>query len=447
MSKKPRVRVVVVNYDGGELTISCLQSLFEGEWPADKLDVVLVDNGSIDGVARSAKKRFPCLTVLEPLENLGFGGGSNLGIEAPGEYDYVALLNPDAEASPQWLNPLVEALETDQTLGAASPKMVFAAQCRPVNITVPNAGRLSKVDARDLGVRLVEAEVTINGEVQEGELRYGQGWYGMETPSGDEVFATWSGKEAVLMVSGEGKAQLRLRLSHPKTTEVILETSDETMAINIGPGSKWVTLELPAKNVDVIQNAGSELHVGGHGGDRGFRQLDRGQFDEAMEVFSWCGGAVLLRPEYLNDVGMFDAPFFLYYEDLDLAWRGQRRGWEYFYVPAAVVRHHHAQSTGEWSPLFRFHVERNRLLTLVKNAPFACVIKEIGRAHIRLLRSLGRDLVLPILRLKAPQMGEPRQIIQFLLSFWRLFPSMLWFRCSDRPEQKRKYIYKKAVMQ
>lgn len=439
------VRVVVVNYDGGDLTMSCLQSLFDGGWPVDKLDVVLVDNGSIDGVVKKAKKKFPQLTVLEPLENLGFGGGSNLGIEHPGEYDYVALLNPDAEASPRWLDPLVETLEENKTLGAASPKMVFAEQCIFVKITVPDAGRLSEVDARDLGVRLVESEVTINGIVQEEGLRYGQGWYGMEDPIGDEIFATWSGREATLMVPVEGTGLLRLRMSRSEVTEVIFETSEVTRTANIGPESEWVTLEIPAKRIDIIQNAGSELHIGGHGGDRGFRQPDQGQFDEARPIFSWCGGAVLLRPEYLNDVGSFDAPFFLYYEDLDLSWRGQRQGWNYAYIPTSVVRHHHAQSTGEWSPLFRFHVERNRLLTLVKNAPTACVLKEIGRVHVRLLRTVGRGFIALFLNSKPAELKEVKHGTHVLLSFWRLFLSALWFRCSDRSKKKRKAVYEKAI--
>ena len=40
-------------------------------------------------------------------------------------------------------------------------------------------------------------------------------------------------------------------------------------------------------------------------------------------MFAWCGGAVLLRPTYLDEVGLFDERLFLYYEDTDLSWRGQ----------------------------------------------------------------------------------------------------------------------------
>ena len=57
------------------------------------------------------------------------------------------------------------------------------------------------------------------------------------------------------------------------------------------------------------------------------------QYAEPADVFAWCGGAVLLRSDYLADVGLLDERFFLYYEDTDLSWRGRARGWRYRFVP------------------------------------------------------------------------------------------------------------------
>ena len=57
-----------------------------------------------------------------------------------------------------------------------------------------------------------------------------------------------------------------------------------------------------------------------------------------------------------------------YYEDLELAWRGAKRGWRYRYVPSSVVHHQHAATTGEGSRLKRYHEERNRLLVLTRHA-------------------------------------------------------------------------------
>ena len=67
-------------------------------------------------------------------------------------------------------------------------------------------------------------------------------------------------------------------------------------------------------------------------------------------------------------VDWFDDDFFLYYEDTDLSWRLRADGWNIRYEPTARLRHLHSASSVEWSPLWMFHVDRNRLLMLTKNA-------------------------------------------------------------------------------
>ena len=48
-SGKPRVRIVIVNRDGGNLLLDCLRSVEHLDWPAEQLEIVVVDNGSSDG--------------------------------------------------------------------------------------------------------------------------------------------------------------------------------------------------------------------------------------------------------------------------------------------------------------------------------------------------------------------------------------------------------------
>jgi len=55
---------------------------------------------------------------------------------------------------------------------------------------------------------------------------------------------------------------------------------------------------------------------------------------------------------------LFDERLFLYYEDLELAWRGRRRGWRYHYVPESTVRHLHAATSDQRSPLKHYYDER-----------------------------------------------------------------------------------------
>src|SRR5215207_151980 len=135
----PRVRVVVLNYDGGDMTLRCLDALRALDYPRERLELVLVDNGSIDGIADQVRDHYPDVVLLEPLANLGFAGGCNLGIGDPaaGEYDYVALVNNDAIPDRGWLTPLVAALEDDAGLGAASSKILFADRYWGVRLEAP----------------------------------------------------------------------------------------------------------------------------------------------------------------------------------------------------------------------------------------------------------------------------------------------------------------------
>lgn len=129
--------------------------------------------------------------------------------------------------------------------------------------------------------------------------------------------------------------------------------------------SKLVFMERP----DVVQNAGSMVLTDGSGADRGAGEADQGQYGKREEVFAACGCGMLLTRTMLEDVGLLDSTFFAYYEDTDLSWRMRLRGWRILYEPTAVVEHLHSGTSVEWSPFFTFHVDRNRLFMILKNAP------------------------------------------------------------------------------
>ncbi|HEY8506471.1 MAG TPA: glycosyltransferase family 2 protein, partial [Gemmataceae bacterium] len=130
-----------------------------------------------------------------------------------------------------------------------------------------------------------------------------------------------------------------------------------------GVAAKLVFLAEPG----VIDSAGLRLLRDGRGKDVGFREPDRGQFERPREVFGGCGAGVLLRADALDDGGRLDERLFMYYEDLDLAWRCRLGGGRFAYAPRAVVRHVHCGSSGAGSPFVRFHVERNRALAGARN--------------------------------------------------------------------------------
>ncbi len=133
----------------------------------------------------------------------------------------------------------------------------------------------------------------------------------------------------------------------------------------------------------VIQSTGTLLLSDGGGGDRGFGEEDRGQYDVREEVFAFNGASALLRRAALDDVGGFDDHFFAYYEDTDLSWRMRLHGWRIIYEPAAVVEHVHAGTSGEWSESFLFHADRNRILMMLKNGSPRFVSAALRKAGSR----------------------------------------------------------------
>jgi GT2 family glycosyltransferase len=155
-----------------------------------------------------------------------------------------------------------------------------------------------------------------------------------------------------------------------------------------GVASKILLMKEPGR----INSAGLVLYRDGRGGDRGFRQPDDGRFDQPAEVFGPCGASALLRRTMLDDVGLFDERFFMYYEDLDLAWRARLHGWRFVYAPQSTLLHVHCGSSGEWSPFFLYHVERNRVFANVKNAPAWQGLRCLAVFGARALRQWGRVL-------------------------------------------------------
>lgn len=193
-----------------------------------------------------------------------------------------------------------------------------------------------------------------------------------------------------------------------------------------------------------IQNAGGLLLSDGSGRDRGtlvrdgriLYEPDQGQYERLEEVFFFCGAAALLRTAALQDAGSLDPRYFMYYEDLDLSWRLRLRDWKVVYVPGAVVEHDHAATSGEWSPLFVYNVERNRPLMLLKLAPFSLAARELGRYTAQLARSCAGVLYWAVTRRqRGPHASQARRQARVVLSWLHELPGILHDRRRIRRER------------
>jgi GT2 family glycosyltransferase len=419
----PRVRVVVLNFNGGDLTLHCVESLTRVSWPHDRLDIVVVDNASTDGSADAVISKYPWIRVIWSSKNLGFAGGNNLALRELTDTDYVALLNNDTTVEPGWLSPLVKTLEADPSLGAACSKILFA----PRFLSVRFYGRSFKPgrgDARDLLVKV--SGIRVDGVDRWRDSQFAEGWWGIERGGGSESIFQWARPGAALRIPTGSHVSLRLASRQP--TDVEITCGDSRSTYEAGPTPQWRDIRVMGKPFDVINNVGNRLVHGGYGGDRGYMQMDEGQFEEEQEVFAWCGASVLMRRRYLEEVGLFDPRLYLYYEDFDLSWRGRARGWRYQYVPGSVVRHVHAATSAEGSALFTHYVERNRLLVLAKNAPWPLAAHAASRYLLATMSYAKRDIVNPALRGHRPNTTLTRRRLRAFGGYLKLLPGFLAHR-------------------
>ena len=119
---QPTVSVIIVNWNGLKFLPECLGALKAQVYSPFR--VILVDNGSSDGSVEYVRNHFPEITIICLSKNTGFTGGNNVALKQVTS-DYVALLNNDTIAHPDWLANLVAALERRPKAGFAASKMVF----------------------------------------------------------------------------------------------------------------------------------------------------------------------------------------------------------------------------------------------------------------------------------------------------------------------------------
>lgn len=120
----PFVAVVILTCNQKKLTLDCLDSLFRCHY--EHKQIILVDNGSEDGVQDEVSQKFPHVTVLRNEKNLGAAGGRNTGIEyalQQLDFTYIMFMDNDIVVMPDFLSKLVDGLESceDPSVEIASP--------------------------------------------------------------------------------------------------------------------------------------------------------------------------------------------------------------------------------------------------------------------------------------------------------------------------------------
>ncbi len=122
-----------------------------------------------------------------------------------------------------------------------------------------------------------------------------------------------------------------------------------------------------------LHTAGDFFAIDGSAGNRGFGEIDHGQYDRGDYVFSACGGAAVYRRGMLEEIGYLDDDFFFLLEDVDIAWRAQLAGYAVWFAPGAVA-YHHLSATGGGKTA-SYYDGRNSIWLIAKNMPSALLRK------------------------------------------------------------------------
>ena len=120
MIHKPKVAVVILNWNGKKHLGEFLPSVLASAWP--NLDIIVGDNGSTDGSVEFLQQNFPSVKIIQNDQNYGFTGGYNRVLEKV-EADYFILLNSDVEVPKDWIEPVISMMESDQLVAVAAPKI------------------------------------------------------------------------------------------------------------------------------------------------------------------------------------------------------------------------------------------------------------------------------------------------------------------------------------
>ena len=115
-----KVAIVILNFNGKHFLQQFLPSVMEF---SEGAEIVVADNGSTDQSAEFVKDKFPEIEVMRINENKGFCGGYNTVLKQV-QATYYVLLNSDVEVTSNWLQPVINLMDSNPTIAAAQPKIL-----------------------------------------------------------------------------------------------------------------------------------------------------------------------------------------------------------------------------------------------------------------------------------------------------------------------------------
>jgi len=119
--KDVKVAVVILNWNGVSFLEKFLPNVLH--FTGNDAEVIVADNASTDSSVAFMQQHFPNVRLILNNQNFGYAQGYNVALSQV-EADYYVLLNSDVEVTENWINPVVELMESDLSIAACQPKLL-----------------------------------------------------------------------------------------------------------------------------------------------------------------------------------------------------------------------------------------------------------------------------------------------------------------------------------
>ena len=322
------------------MTFECLDSLLASDWPADRLEIVLVDNGSLDDVVERVAARRPlpvdphARTARQPRLRRRLQPRHR---RCPATTSSSRWSTTTPPSTPGWLRAMVPVAGADRPTSVPSaPRCCSPTDTTASSSTSPTPRHLVKGEHRMLGVRV--SGVRLDGERVDDRLAFDEGFHGAEPPAaprrrGDSPAGRARRRALRIAVDVDARARVddlgaacRVSSRAPSRCGPTSLDGAVTHVVTVDREPDWVDVAIPPEPFDVINNVGSNLFAGGYGGDRGFLEVDPASTRSPPTCSPGAGERCCCVGATSTTSALFDERFFLYYEDTDLSWRGPAAG-------------------------------------------------------------------------------------------------------------------------
>ncbi|MDD5232381.1 MAG: glycosyltransferase family 2 protein [Syntrophales bacterium] len=121
-SNRPDASAIVLNWNTRDLLLNCLRSIVRGSGRLD-IEIIVVDNGSVDGSPESVEKLFPRVRLIRNESNHGFARANNAGIGISSG-KYLCLINSDVVVAESCIPAMFDYMESKPKVGLLGPQII-----------------------------------------------------------------------------------------------------------------------------------------------------------------------------------------------------------------------------------------------------------------------------------------------------------------------------------